>query len=204
MLEGARSLTDAPYGVIVILDDSLQIQNFLTSSMTPEQAERLLNTADGRCLFESIGGFSEPVRHRSFEGYVREVGLPEFDSPVKANSGMSFLCTPITHQGRPLGMVYLLRKEDGAEFMQEDEETLLMFASQAALVNAAPLCVVVLDAGTGVPVYVNREVVRIGRELRSPHLTVEDLFTVIGTRRADGRETSVQDIPLATALSVGE
>ena len=225
VLESARSLTDAIYGVMVLFDESLQLQDFLTSGLTLEQADRLWNIAGGERLFERIGGFSEPVRHRSFEGYVRELGLPDFDSPVEASSGMSFLCAPITHQGRPLGIVYLGEKDGGEEFTQEDEETLVMFASQAALVianaryhrdqqraradlealvNTAPVGVVVLDAGTGVPVYVNREMLRIGSELTSPDFTAEEMLGAISVRRGDGREVSMRDLPVSTVLRAGE
>ena len=87
------------------------------------------------------------------------------------------------------GVIYLANGEGGREFTAEDEETLVMFASQAALVianarryreeqkartdletliNTSPVGVVVFDATTGAAVSFNREAVRIMQALRTP------------------------------------
>ena len=100
-----------------------------------------------------------------------------------------------------------------------------MFASQAALVianarryrdeqrakndletliNTSPVGVVVFDARTGVPVSVNRELRRIVEGLRMPDQPAEQLLEVLTVRRADGREISLLELPLAQALNTGE
>ena len=48
----------------------------------------------------------------------------------------SFLAVPIRHQGISVGNIHVAKGEPGEEFSQEDEETLVMFASQVALVVA--------------------------------------------------------------------
>ena len=225
VLDSARSLTGALHGVMVFLSDSLEVQNFLTSGLTPEQAAQLWNMADGKRFFERIGGFSKPVRLGDFQGYIRELDLPEFDSPVEVSSPMPFLCAPINHQGEPTGIVYLADKEAGREFTSEDEETLVTFAAQAAmvianaryyreeqraradleaLVNTAPVGVVVFDARTGVPAYVNREMMRIGTELTSPDHTAEEMIEAFTIRRGDGTEISMQELPVSAAISAAD
>ena len=100
-----------------------------------------------------------------------------------------------------------------------------MFASQAALVIAnarrhrdelraradletlldtSPVGVVVFDARTGAPVSVNREMRRIVDGLRDPDQPPEQLLDVLTVRRDDGREISLEELPLAQALSVAE
>ena len=59
VLDGACSLTGALHGVMVFFSDSRQIQNFLTSGLTPDQAAQLWNMADGKRFFEKIGGFAK-------------------------------------------------------------------------------------------------------------------------------------------------
>ena len=225
VLDSARSLTGALHGVMVFFSDSLQVQDFLTSGLTQEQAAQLWNMADGNRFFERIGGFAKPVRLGDFQGYVRELGLPEFAPPLKVSSPMPFLCSPITHNGVPTGIVYLADKEAGREFTSEDEEILVTFAAQAAmvianaqyhreeqraradleaLVNTAPVGVVVFDARTGVPAYVNREMMRIGSELTSSDHSAEEMIEAITVRRADGTEISMQELPVSTALSSAE
>ena len=46
----------------------------------------------------------------------------------------AYLGAPIRHRGENVGHIYLAKSEPGQEFTREDEETLVMFASQAALV----------------------------------------------------------------------
>ena len=95
---------------------------------------------------------------------------------------------------------FLSDKEGGLEFTQEDEDTLLMFASQAAmaitnarrhreeqrvradletLVNTCPVGVVVFDAKTGAPSSLNREGRRIVDGLRNPDQTAEELLQTL-------------------------
>ena len=124
-----------------------------------------------------------------------------------------------------MGSIYLAEKEGCLEFTLEDEETLGLFAAQAALaianahrhreeqrlradletlVDTSPVGVAVLDAGTGVPKSFNREAARIMDSLRDPDQTSVDLLEVVTFRRADGREFSLQEYPLAQAFSAGE
>ena len=44
---------------------------------------------------------------------------------------------PIRHRGQNVGIVNVSGKEDGLEFTHEDGDTLLMFASQAAMTIAS-------------------------------------------------------------------
>ena len=64
--------------------------------------------------------------------------------------------------------------------------------------------VVVFNAGTGVPVSLNREARRLVDGLTDPGQTAEQLLDVLTFRRADGREISLREFPLAEALSTGE
>ena len=137
----------------------------------------------------------------------------------------SFLGAPIRHRGQHVGNFYLSDKEAGAEFTDEDEETLAMFASHAAtaianarrlqseqraradletLVDTSPVGVAVFDARTGSPVSLNMEGRRIVDGLRNPNQSAEQLLDVLTFRRADGREISLKEFPLAQALSTGE
>ncbi|MCY4557054.1 MAG: response regulator [Chloroflexi bacterium] len=225
VLESARSLTKARYGVMVLFDDALQIQDFMASGMSLEQAGMLWNMPDGLRFFGHIGGLSGPVRHPDFQRYARELDLPELEFPAPVNSPLPVLFAPITHRGRPSGVIYLGDTADGREFSSEDEETLLMFTSQAALVIAnasyyrderraradlealvetAPVGVIVFDARTGVPVSINLETRRVGREFFSESLSVEEILQLLTVRRADGSEMSMRELPMAVALSSGE
>ena len=226
VLDSARSLTEARYGVMTLLDDRGRVQDFLSSGLTAGEAELLLLTPDKWQLFEALTNVSEPLRLPDVAEYVRALGFTEFSIPLAGWDGaFSFLASPIFHRGGRVGHVFVGDKGGGEEFTRADEETLAMFASQAALVianarthreerqartdletlvNTTPVGVVVFDARTGAPVLVNREAVRIVDGLRDEDQSAEDLLDVVTCVRSDGREVSLRELPLAEALSAGE
>ena len=73
-----------------------------------------------------------------------------------------------------------------------------------AVVNTAPVGVVVFDARTGAPVSFNPEAERIARTLQEPGQRPEELLQVVTVRRADGRQVSLEEATMARALSTGE
>ena len=223
VLDSACSLTGARYGVITLLDEPGQVQDFVTSGLTAEEHRRFTDLPEGMMFFQYLINIQEPLRLRDFHSYVQSLGLPEFQPPMAVSSPLPFLAAPIRHLGESVGAFYVGEKD--VEFTPEDEETLVMFASQAALVianarrhreeqraragletlvNTAPVGVLVFDAKTGGVTSVNREARRIVSGLHMPGGSAEQLLDMLTFRRADGREVSLQEFPLAQALSTGE
>ena len=108
-------------------------QDFLFSGLTPAQAQQLCELPVGAALFEHFTKIQEPLRLRDFQAHIRSLGLPEVRFPIPMSPSSPFLAAPIRHRGEAIGNFFLSEKE-GGEFTPEDEETLVMFASQAALV----------------------------------------------------------------------
>ena len=223
VLDGARSLTGARMGGITILDDSGQLQDFITSGLTDEDHQRFVNLPGGPAFFAYLSSLPEPLRLADFSAHTTALGLPGIGPPLGPVG--SFLGAPIRLRGVRAGNLYLSDKEGGGEFTQDDEETLAMFSSHAAmaianarrhreeqrarayletLIDTSPVGVVVFNAGTGVPVSLNREGRRLVDGLTNPGQTAEQLLDVLTIRRADGREISLRQFPLAEALSTGE
>ena len=222
VLDSARELTGARYSLITTLDASGQLKDYQVSGMTDDEAGRLWEMPDGLRFFERLSDLPGPLRVADFADYVRSLGLPEPRLPVPV---YALLSAPIRHQGQGVGCIYVAKSEPGPAFSREDEETLVMFASQAALVIAnarrhrdeqlaradletlidtSPVGVVVFDAKTGMPAYINREARRIVGDLKKPGTEVDQLLGYMTFRRADGREVSLDEFPLARALSAGE
>ena len=223
VVDAGRSLTGARISGLTILDEAGELMSFITSGMTAEDHQRFVDLPGGSEFFACLSSLPEPLRVSDFSAYTTALGLPEIGPPLGPVKG--FLGAPIRHRGRHIGNLYLSDKEGGLEFTQEDEDTLLMFASQAAmaianarryreeqraradletLVNTCPVGVVVFDAKTGAPASLNREARRIVDGLRNPDQSAEQLLQVLTYRRADGREISLQEFPIAKALSTGE
>ena len=224
VLDSARSLTAARYGVMTLLDEAGGVQHFLSSGMTGEEAGQLWLTPDRWELFESLTGISEPVRVPDLVEHVRALGFTEFSIPLPV-AVFRFMAAPMLHRGARVGHVFVGDREDGEEFTREDEEILAMFAAQAALVIAnasthreerraragletlidtSPVGVVVFDVRTGAPASFNREARRIVDSLRDEGQAPEDLLGLLSVRRADGSEVSLREFPLARVLVSSE
>ena len=221
VLDSARSLTHARYGVITLADDAGDLEGFLASGLTPEESRRLCEMPGGQAFSQYLSNLPGALRVRDFFSLTRAAGLPEFQSPFEVSS---FLTAPIRHSGEAAGNIYLAKREPGQEFLPEDEEVLVMFASQAALaitnarryrdeqrartdlealVNTAPFGVVVFDAGTGALALVNSEARRIVSDLHEQEQSPEELLGLLTIRRADGSEVPLEELSVAQALSRG-
>ena len=82
VLDSARSLTGARYGVITLLDDGGRVHDFLYSGLTPDETRQFAEFPNGMLFFERLSSMGEPLPLRDFHGYVRELGLPEFRPPL--------------------------------------------------------------------------------------------------------------------------
>ncbi len=225
VLDSARSLTGARYGIMILLDASGQVQDFLSSGMTPEEAEQIWSLPDAGQLFSYFGSLSEPLRISYLLDHTRSVGLTEFSVPLQVGQKISFLASPVLNLGERVGNLYLADKENESEFSLSDEETLVTFASQAGmiisnarryreeqrarndletLIETSPVGVVVLDAMTGTPISLNREAVRIVEALRERDQPPEQILDVLTFVRGDGREVSLKEFSVVESLSRGE
>ena len=221
VVESARALTGARYGAIATIDETGTPRDFVTSGFTEEEHRRLAEWADGPRLFEHFRDLEGPLRLADVPDYVRSLGF----SPDDRLPSKTFQGTPMRHRGVHVGNFYLVEKEGGEAFTDEDEEVLVLFASQAAtaianartyraeqraradleaLIETSPVGVVVFDGGTGHLVSLNREARRIVQGLCLPGQSAEQLLGVITCRRADGREISLDRLPMAQVLDRAE
>ena len=220
VVESARALTGARYGAIATIDEAGVPQDFVTSGFTAEEHRNMEEWPDGPRLFEFFRDLPGPLRIPDVPAYVRSLGFSSDRLPSKTFQGM-----PMRHLGVHVGNFYLVEKEGGEAFTDEDEEILVLFASQAAtaianartyraeqraragleaLIETSPVGVSVFDAQTGDLVSINREARRIVKSLCGPGQSAEQLLGVITCRRADGREVALDRLPLAQALSSAE
>ena len=221
VLDSACALTGARYGVIATRNERGGPEAVLTSGTSAAEHRELLEYPGGMRMFAHFFGVAEPLRMDDFREYRAAVGLDEY-LPITVLAGLS---APIVYQGQTVGVIW--QGHDRAEhgFSAEDEEILVMFASQAALVitnahrhreeqqtradletliDTSPVGVVVLDAATGLPRSYNREILRIVDRLRDPDQSPEELLQTVLFKRADGREISLREFQMTELLSIGE
>ena len=222
VVDNARALTDSRYGGLTVVDESGQLQEFVTSGLSPQEYEQMTAQPEGFKLFQYLIGLPGPLRVADLSSHLRSLGLPEFHPPVDITS---YLATPIRNRGNVLGTLSISKGGAGREFTREDEEVLVMFASQAAmvianarkyrdeqrartdletLINTAPVGVMVFDGPTGTLTSLNPEAERLVVDLHGPDATAEELLEVMIVRRADGREYRLDELPLARAFRDGD
>ena len=221
VVDSACELTYARYGGITVVDHAGRFEEFVTSGLTPEERLMLAQLPESAPLFTHLNGVDETLWIDDLPDYMQSMGMAQWRPPVAVRS---LLVAPIRNGGVRIGSIYLTNGEDSREFAHEDEELLVLFASQAALVianarryrdeqraradlealvNTSPVGVVVFDAATGTPVSYNRETLRIIDGLRDPDSPPEQIMEILSLRRMDGREVSLTDSPLAERLSSG-
>ncbi len=219
-IDNARRLTGARYGVIAAVSEAGGLDALLTSGTTEEQHGTLVELPGGMGIFDHFSTIAGPLRVEDWDEYAASVGL-DVRLPMTVFSG---LATPMRHRAEPVGIIMLGHDRPDARFSEEDSETLVMFASQAAsvvanarrhrdvqrargdletLVNTAPVGVIVVDATTGALVSVNQEAKRLV-DILSPGRPPAELLTALTVQRADGREIFLPESPLAEALRGGE
>ncbi len=224
VMDGARSLTGADYALITTLDASGAVDDHLVAGLSAGDAERLWQDPGGPGLFEYMNALSGSFRlgGTDLEELTRSIGLEGFSTPVPVTA---FIAAPVVNQGDRVGNIYVASGEPGREFTQEDEEVLVMLASQAGqvianarshrdesraragletLIDTSPVGVAVFGAGTGELVSFNQEARRIVDGLSDAGQDPEDLLGLLTIRRADGREFRLAEFPLAEALSASE
>ena len=220
VLDASCSLTGASRGAMTALDDSGETQEFITFGLTDEERESLPVMPGSEELSAYLNTLPQPLRVSDATSHFADLGIGPFPFPVT-----SLLSVPIRHRGKLVGNVHLLDKQGAAEFSADDEETLSLFATQAAsaiasarllrderraradletLIDTSPVGVVLFDVRTGTPVSLNREARRIIDGLRDPDESPEELLPRLRYRRGDGREMSVAEFPLTRSLNTGE
>ena len=213
----ARALTAARYAVITTIDDEGELEDVVLSGFTPEE-ERLLEAWDDSMkVFDALRDLPSTLRVADMPAYVGALGFSTDGVIINTFQG-----TPMRHRDVHIGNFFLGEKEGAKEFTDEDEELLVLFASQAAaaianartyraeqraragleaLVETSPFGVLVFDVPTGRAVSVNREARRLMEDLRSPGEPDEQVMQTVTCRFADGREIALDRIPLGSVLS---
>ena len=216
ILASTRDLAGARYGVITSIDETGQPQDYVTSGFSPDEERQLMEWPPGLRFFEHLRDLPGPLRLTDLPTYIRSIGYDP--APILPKT---FQATPMRHRGMHVGTFFLGRKQGGREFTDEDEEVLVLFASQAAaaianarthrdeqrarssleaLVDTSPVGVVVFDAKTGQPVSFNREARRIVEGLRMPGHGVEQLLDVLTCRFSDGSEVALAEYPIKRVI----
>lgn len=124
----AAKVTGARYGALGVLGPDGRITDFFTTGISEEQRRAIGSLPTGRGILGLIVEEPRPLRLRNLRDHPRSFGFPPHH-PVMT----SFLGGPIRARGKVFGNLYLADKEGAEEFSEEDEEALVILATQAGV-----------------------------------------------------------------------
>ena len=233
VLDSARSLVGARYGLIYLVSSQGRIEENVYSGITSEQARQLWEMPHAETFKSQFEEFEEPFRIPDLHGHAEAAGLPQFQPPFPVNPVMPMLAVPIAYRGDWVGAIYLGDKAESPtadgdtvrEFTARDENAISMLAAQAALViskarihreehqvrthfetllNTTPVGVLVFEPEHASLLYANREAERILGDLLVPGRSLGELLDSATYRSAQGRKIPMRDLPVGKVLRSGE
>jgi signal transduction histidine kinase len=129
LVETAATLTGARYAALGVIDESGHgLERFVTVGIPPELQDEIGELPHGRGILGVLIREARPLRLHDLSRDPRSVGFPPRHPPMT-----SFLGVPILLRGVAFGNLYLTEKEGGADFDEQDEELVVLLASQAAV-----------------------------------------------------------------------
>jgi two-component system, NarL family, sensor histidine kinase DevS len=129
----AAEVTDARYGALGVIADE-ELVEFITTGMSAKQRRDIGPLPRGRGVLGLLIKEPRPVRISNIGDHPHSVGFPLNHPPMH-----SFLGAPVQAMGRVFGNIYLAEKRGAHEFSDEDQESLIVLATQAgvAIANAS-------------------------------------------------------------------
>jgi two-component system, NarL family, sensor histidine kinase DevS len=128
IVELATRLTGARYGAIGVLGPDGGISQFVYTGITAQQHQAIGDLPVGKGILGALIQDARPLRLRELSRDPRSVGFPPNHPPMR-----SFLGAPVMARGQVFGNIYLTEKQGAGEFDADDEQALLVLASQAGV-----------------------------------------------------------------------
>ena len=130
----AALITDARYGALGVIGDGEVLVEFVTTGIDARTRRAIGDLPTGRGVLGLLIHEPRPVRIKNIGEHAQSVGFPANHPPMH-----SFLGAPVQAMGRVFGNIYLAEKRSAEEFSQEDEDALVVLATQAgiAIANAS-------------------------------------------------------------------
>ncbi len=129
----AAQVTDARYGALGVIGVGDELAEFATTGISAKQRRGIGALPRGRGVLGLLIQEPRPVRITNIADHPASVGFPPNHPPMH-----SFLGAPVQAMGRVFGNIYLAEKRGAKEFSLEDEQSLVVLATQAgvAIANA--------------------------------------------------------------------
>jgi signal transduction histidine kinase len=190
IVDRVRALVGARYAALGILSDRRRIERFVTSGITADQRALLGPPPEGHGLLGLIITEGRSIRIPDIGTHPASYGFPA-NHPAMT----TLLGVPVTLKNRVIGNLYLTDKADAAEFTDDDQRLVELFALHAGIaienarLHAAVQHLAVVD---------ERE--RIGKDLHDG--IIQRLYAI--SLSLEDVEALMTDEPVEAALRVDQ
>jgi signal transduction histidine kinase len=129
----AAQVTDARYGALGVIGEGGGLAEFITTGLSAKQRRAIGPLPRGRGILGLLISEPRSIRIENIAGHSKSVGFPAHHPPMS-----SFLGAPVQALGKVYGNIYLTEKRSAPRFSVDDEESLVILATQAgvAIANA--------------------------------------------------------------------
>ncbi len=131
IVQTATEICGARYGALGVLGADGRIAEFVTIGVDEETRRAIGHYPTGGGVLGALIEDARPLRLTNIADDPRSVGFPPHHPPMR-----SFLGAPVKALGRVYGNIYLAEKQGAAEFTEQDEEDLVVLATQAGVAVA--------------------------------------------------------------------
>ncbi len=129
IIEAARSLVDARYGALGVLNaERSELVEFITVGIDPEARRAIGDPPKGHGILGLLIADPRPLRLPDLNEHPDGFGFPPHHPPMT-----SFLGVPIEVRGEVFGNLYLTDKQSGEAFTDIDEELTVALAAAAGV-----------------------------------------------------------------------
>jgi signal transduction histidine kinase len=123
----ATQLTGAQYAALGVVDHDGGINEFITTGISQEERRAIGHIPVGKGILGLLIREPRLLRLKDLHDHPQSVGFPANHPPMT-----SFLGAPVLARGSVFGNIYITEKR-GGDFTEEDEESLLVLATQAGI-----------------------------------------------------------------------
>lgn len=128
VVDQARQLLEAKFGAISVYDDKGIVREFMVAGLSEEEKELIGAPPEGKGLLGHVLRQGQRLRVADVEHDPRSAGFPPNHPEMH-----SLLAVPIICKGPFRGNLYVTEKKTATEFSEEDENTLVRFATSASI-----------------------------------------------------------------------
>ncbi|MBC8279232.1 MAG: GAF domain-containing protein, partial [Chloroflexi bacterium] len=129
LLDQARRLTGARYGLLTVFDDTGEIDQFLSSGITARAHQRIGPNPKVLGVLGLLEGITGPFNLADLQAHPQFTVFPKYFPKMN-----TFLGSAIAVRGQVIGNLYLAEKESKEPFTDDDELHLGLLCAQVGLV----------------------------------------------------------------------